>query len=158
MGAFAEQPYGEDRAENLKSFPARVRRCAAEEPDFRLLVAFESSALVGFVLGTGIGVGDWWRDRVAEVLDPQHITQWLRDESFCVAELAVAPTHRRGGVAQSLMDAVLVDLPYETAILGCYGDAVSARTFYSNTGWQLLASDLRISHSPELCLFGRNLA
>lgn len=155
--AFAEQPYGEDPATNRASFPARVHRNATERPEFRLLMARVDARLAGFVLGTGVGAGDWWRDRLSTALPLDVQARWLRDECFSVAELAVDPAHRRSGVAQELMNAVTEDLPYATAILSCYADATAARALYTALGWTTIATDLRIGDSPSLWLFGRRL-
>jgi ribosomal protein S18 acetylase RimI-like enzyme len=154
---FAEPPYGEDPAENLRTFPARVRRYEAEKPELRLLVAWQDSAIVGFVLGTGIAGGDWWRDHLVEAIDPVLAETWLGDECFSVAELAVSVGHRRSGIAAALMDAVLDALPYTVAVLGCTVDAVAAQQFYRSQGWKVLVPSLRIADSPASSLFGLRL-
>jgi ribosomal protein S18 acetylase RimI-like enzyme len=156
--AFTEPPYGEGPDHNLRSFPARVRRYEAEKPEFRLLVAWQDSTMVGFVLGTGIAAGDWWRDHLIEAIDPALAEAWLADECFSVAELAVSPGRRRGGVAAALMDAVLDGLPYMVAVLGCYVDAVAAQGFYRAQGWEIVVPNLRIADSPASSLFGLRLS
>lgn len=155
--AFAQAPYDEDRAGNLVAFPERVRRYAREKADFRLILAVENEAVVGFVLGTGIAPGDWWRDRLAETLSPDVQTTWLPEESFSVVELAVSSDRRRSGIARELMDAVLAEVPYDTVTLGCYAAAVPARTLYARLGWTPIATDISIAGSPPLWIFGKRL-
>lgn len=152
---FAEPPYEEDVAESRAGITERIRRSRSTKPHFRLLLAWDDSVLTGFVLGTGIGPGDWWRDHAAELLTAEQQRTWLQDECFCVVELAVASDHRRGGVAGALLDAVVVALPYDTAVLSCYSTALPARRFYASAGWQELAVEVRMASSPALCILGR---
>ncbi|WP_243225701.1 GNAT family N-acetyltransferase [Microbacterium sp. CIAB417] len=154
---FAEPPYHEDAAAGRVSFAERVHRYAETKPDFRLLLARDDDGIVGLALGTGIAAGDWWRDRIVGVLPPETQRRWLGNACFSVAELAVAAAHRRGGVAGRLMAAILVDLPYETAVLGCYADATAARRFYGSLGWREIAVDVRIGTAPPVCLLAREL-
>lgn len=154
---FAEPPYHDDVEESRTGIVDRIHRYREGKPHFRLLLAHQGPALVGFVLGTGIAEGDWWRDHAAALLSTEQQRTWLQDECFCVVELAVAPAGRRGGVARSLMDAVVADLPYDTAALSCYSDALPARRFYAATGWEELAVDVRMGSSPAMCILGRRL-
>lgn len=155
---FAEPPYEDDPEASRVSFPERVRRYADTKPHFRLLLAWDGrQQLAGLALGTGIAAGDWWRDRIVALLTTEEQAMWLREECFSVAELAVSPAHRRTGVARSLMDAVLTDLPYETAVLGCHAAAGPARRLYASLGWQEIITDVHIGDSPALCILGRHL-
>ncbi|WP_309104444.1 GNAT family N-acetyltransferase [Microbacterium sp.] len=154
---FAEPPYDEERATSLAGFPSRVKRYAAEKPEFRLLLASEGDRVVGLALGTGIGPGDWWWDRASEELAPAARQAWLDAECFCVAELAVAASHRRRGMAEDLMDAVLRDLPYATALLGCYQDASAAQRLYTGLGWTVVDPAVQFTEERAVQVMGRRL-
>ena len=154
---FAEAPYREDAEASRASFVERITRYAASKPHFRLLLALDGTDVIGVALGTGIAAGDWWRDRVAPLLTEQARERWLRESCFCVQELAVDTTARRSGVASLLLDALLADLPYSTAVLSRYADADSAGRFYAAQGWHEIATGIRIGDSPALCVLARDL-
>ncbi len=154
---FAEPPYHEDPDESRRSISERIRRYADTKAAFRLILAWDGNDLAGFVLGMGISDGDWWRDRIAGLVADDVRRTSLRDECFCVAELAVAPAHRRSGVATALLTAVLDGVPYKTAVLGCQAAALPARRFYAREGWQEVATGLRIGDSPEQCVLAKTI-
>ncbi|GAB3599157.1 GNAT family N-acetyltransferase [Microbacterium tumbae] len=153
---FAEPPYGDDVAASRASVLERIRRYARTKPEFRLLLAWDGPELVGLVLGTGIAAGDWWRDRIAPLMSEDQRTQWLGEECFSVAELAVSPSHRRAGVARALMTAVVAALPYPTAVLGCHQDAVPARRLYASLGWESIVAETR-SDGTTLHVLGKRM-
>ncbi|WP_426183231.1 GNAT family N-acetyltransferase [Microbacterium sp. TWP3-1-2b2] len=154
---FAEPPQGDDPHLSRTSFPERIRQRMTTKQDFRLLLAWDESQVIGLTLGTGIVEGDWWRDRIVEQIPAAAREEWVRDACFAIEELAVAGTHRRLGVADSLMSAVLRQLPYPTAVLSCYEVATRARRFYAAQGWQEAACGIRIGDSPALCILGRRI-
>ncbi|WP_407358237.1 GNAT family N-acetyltransferase [Microbacterium sp. LTA6] len=154
---FAEPPYGEDPETSRSSFIERVQRYALSHADFRFLIATHGDDVIGLVLGTGAAEGDWWRDRLTEVLSHEQQEEWLGEACFSIAELAVSPDFRREGAAEQLMDAVLENLPYETAILGCYAEALPARRLYARLGWDTIESGVHIGASPALEILGRRL-
>nr|WP_198346667.1 GNAT family N-acetyltransferase [Microbacterium sp. MAH-37] len=154
---FAEPPYGEDVEQSRHSFTERVNRNSLNKPEFRLILALDGADVVGLVLGSGIAEGDWWRDRIAGAMGTVAGDAWLGTECFSVDELAIAPEHRRTGIAGALMGAVLEGLPYESAVLGCYTAALSARRFYESQGWQEIAADLRIANGASLGVLGIRL-
>ncbi|MGM7665873.1 GNAT family N-acetyltransferase [Microbacterium sp. A93] len=154
---FTEPPYNDDVEASRTSFIERVHRHRATKPQFRLILTWEGVDLTGLVMGTGIDAGDWWRDHIVDLLTPDAQVTWLRDECFAVVELAVSPAQRRTGLARMLMDAVLKDLPYETAVLGCYSAALPARRFYASQGWVEVVADAHIDNSPIFCVLGRRL-
>lgn len=154
---FTEPPYGDDRSESHDSLLSRARRYAEERPDFRLLLATEDSHIVGLVLGAGISLGDWWWDRLDAALQADAKRAWLDAECFSVVELAVADSHRRRGVAAALMNAVLRDLPYRTALLGCYQDAIPAQRLYTGLGWTVVEPAVRITETSAIQVMGIRL-
>lgn len=155
--AFSEAPYNEHLQASRTSFRARVAKNTHTKPHFRLMLAWQQNALVGLAFGCGISAGDWWRDQVVPQLPDELSVTWFGDDAFAVEELAVAPAHRRGGVAASLLQNLLQDVPYSTAVLGAYADAVPARGFYRRHGWTEFASGIQVGRI-ELCLFGLQLS
>ncbi len=135
---FSEPPYDEDPETSRTEIIERVRRYAVEKPGFRLLVAVIDDDVVGFVLGTETGPGDWWWGRLDAALTADARKEWLRPHQFSIAELAVDARRRRSGIARSLMEAVLDDLPYDSALLGCHQDADAAQRLYEALGWRVI--------------------
>ncbi|WP_460795367.1 N-acetyltransferase [Microbacterium sp. GXF0217] len=154
---FAEEPYAEDAGASRASFLERIARYADSKPDFRLMLARDDAGVRGLALGTGIVDGDWWRDRIVPLLDEETRARWLRESCFCVQELAVDRAFRRSSVASSLLNALLDDLPYATAVLSRYEAAHAAGEFYAARGWHEIASGIRFGDSPALCVLARDL-
>lgn len=154
---FAEPPYGEDPAESARSFRERAVRYADEKPEFRMPLAWDGADVVGLALGTGAAEGDWWRDRVFEAVPDAVRREWLGEECFFIAELAVAVAYRRRGLARALMAEITADLPYKRAVLTCYRSASTTREFYAALGWRELVVGFQVGDSPALCLFGLSL-
>ncbi len=155
---FAEPPYGEDPASNVESFIERAARYSTTLPDARLLVAKDGGGeCLGLVLATGAGAGDWWYDRVAEIFTPEQRDSWMPGPVFSVAELAVAPSARRRGIAVALMSHVVQGLSYPTALLGVDAVAVPAHRLYRSLGWQLITDQARFGDSEPKWLMGLSL-
>lgn len=154
---FTEPPYDEDPVESIASFEARAKRYAEEDARMRLLVATEDDRTVGLVLGSGIAAGDWWWDRLDATLPSTARNAWLDSACFSVAELAVAASHRHRGVAAELMGAVLKDLPYATALLGCYQDALPAKRLYRALGWSVVDPAVPITAARAIQVMGLRL-
>ena len=110
-----------------------------------------------FVLGTGIGPGDWWWDRLNATLAVPHRARWLEQQQFGVAELVVKPSHRRSGLGRALMNDVLDGLPYNSALLACYPDAVAPQGLYTSLGWTVIDPCLRVSASHPTQIMGIRL-
>ncbi|WP_164233758.1 GNAT family N-acetyltransferase [Microbacterium hydrocarbonoxydans] len=155
--AFAEPPYDENPEDSRTEIIARIRRYAAEKPRFRLLLAMADDTVAGFVLGTGIGPGDWWWGRLDAALSDEARAEWLRPQQFSVAELAIAAGRRRSGLARDLMTAVLRDLPYDTALLGCYRDAEPAKRLYASLGWTVIDAAAQITPNRRIQVMGLRL-
>lgn len=155
--AFAEPPYEEDPVRSLVEFPDRVRRYAVEKPEFRLFHASEHGEVLGFVLGTGIGPGDWWWNRLNETLAEPHRTLWLDQQQFAIAELVVKASARRSGVGRALMKEVLADLPYDSALLACYPNAVAPQRLYASLGWTVIDPHARVSETHPTQIMGVKL-
>jgi ribosomal protein S18 acetylase RimI-like enzyme len=123
----------------------------ASRDGFRLARArTEAGLLVGFSHGHTGERGQWWTDRVAEVLPPDVARTWVGGH-FELIELAVLPGHRGRGIARRLMGLVTADLPHDRWLLSTSADPDDpARHLYASLGWSVLGS-----FSPEVVVMGR---
>jgi GNAT superfamily N-acetyltransferase len=154
---FSEAPYGEDPEASRESFIERTTRYRDQLPDFRLLLAWDQVDIVGLVLGTGITTGNWWYDKVVEMLTPDQREQWMPAECYSVGELAVTPRSRGQGLGAQLMRSVVAGLPYRTALLGCDANAIPARNLYLALGWHLIADQAWFGSGAPRWLMGAAL-
>jgi ribosomal protein S18 acetylase RimI-like enzyme len=114
--------------------PEHLRR-----PDFAFLVARDGDEVVGFTYGYAGAYGQWWTDRVAEVLDEGQRAEWLDVPHFEVVELHVRPDRQRGGIGSRLLADLLARQPHDRAILTAREQSSQARSFYAKHGWRELA-------------------
>lgn len=140
QAAFAEPPYFE-KEEDAARFAASLTR-HAQRAGFRCCVAEDSvtGQVLGFAYGYTSQAGQWWYDRVAQVLDQKIIAAWL-DGAFEFVELAVIPSMQGHGIGGRLHDALLADLPHRTAILSTYQAEIAALRLYRRKGWITLLQD-----------------
>lgn len=157
MTAFTEPPYDEDPEASRASFFDRVARYSSAKPDFRLMLAWNQTEVLGLALGAGTPSGDWWRENIIAQLTPDDAEEWFDEKTFAVVELATSASHRRSGIASALLSSLLEDIPYSTAVLSAYSEADDAQRFYRGQGWTLIAAGVHIGESPELCVFGMHL-
>lgn len=108
-------------------------------PGFTGLVARDEhhGSVMGMVYGFSNQPGQWWRDRVAEVIGRER-TQTILTDSFCLMELGVHRAVRRQGVADALVTALLAQQPHPRGLLSMQSDNLSALAFYRATGWTTL--------------------
>lgn len=104
-------------------------------PDFYGCLALYQGQVIGMGYGTHTEPGQWWHDRVAEQLGPEHPA--LQD-SWVLSELAVLEAYRSLGVGKGLLDNLLQRQPYEQALLSTQVDNVAAQRFYLRHGWTML--------------------
>jgi ribosomal protein S18 acetylase RimI-like enzyme len=95
--------------------------------------------VVGFAYGYAGAYGQWWTDRVAEVLAGGQRAEWLDVPHFEVVELHVRPEQHRRGIGTHLLGELLARQPHDRAILTAREQSTQARTFYAKHGWQELA-------------------
>ncbi len=112
----------------------------AERADFVFLVARDGVEVVGFTYGYAGTYGQWWTDRVADVLDPGQSAAWLDPPHFEVVELHVRPDRHRQGIGTRLLDDLLARQPHDRAVLTARESSQQARSFYAKHGWQELAA------------------
>jgi len=126
------------------SADAQIRRHASY-PGFKAVVALaRDGRAVGFAYGYTDTPGQWWHERVAEQLGVERTARELTG-SFCVTELAVAPSHRRHGLGRRLLDTLFVGLPHAAATLSTQRDNLPARALYEAAGWEYLIARMRFT-------------
>ncbi len=134
LRAFAQPPYYVRREE----LP-RVRRMFSRhlsERGFRLAVALDAQAVLGFGYGFLRRAGEPWTDAVARALRPSGLSWWLQG-AFGLVEFAVDPPHQNLGLGSRLHDALLAATDAPRAILTVHREA-TALGFYRRRGWQQL--------------------
>jgi len=120
---------------------------------FRLALALDGHAPVGFAYGYTGQPGQWWTDNAATVLPPEVAGSWLGGH-FEVVSLGVLPQVRRAGVGRALMRALIEGLPHERLLLMTTSDAADpARQLYASEGWRVLGPGV----GPATVIMGRRL-
>ncbi len=110
---------------------------------FRLARAFDGERLVGFGYGYTGERGQWWTDRMAEVLAPEVARAWLGGH-FELVSIGVLASHRGRGLGGGLLGHLTDDLPHERWLLMTTADAQDpARHLYARAGWQVVGPGLR---------------
>jgi len=103
--------------------------------DYRGLVALRNGRLAGFGFGVRSLPGNWWHDKVAEQVGPEHPA--LQD-AWCLVDLAVAPEARGRGIGSALMETLLASQPCPRALLSTEVSNATARRLYERRGWTYL--------------------
>lgn len=107
-------------------------------PGFRLVVATEpDDRPVGFAYGYTGNRGEYWPDRVLEVLPAEVTDVWVGGH-FELVELAVLEQARGQGVGRRLHDLLLGNLPHDRAMLSTEDADTPASRLYRSSGWQAL--------------------
>ncbi len=118
---------------------------------FRLSVAHDDSALVGFAWGYLGERGQFWSDFVVSAV-PDVAEDWVGGH-FEFVELAVLDSHRRRGVGVRLHDRLLEGVSADRALLGTDNDETSpAVRLYQSRGWSKLGE-----LNPQTQLMGIHL-
>ncbi|MCX5207361.1 GNAT family N-acetyltransferase [Streptomyces sp. NBC_00237] len=128
--ASAPAPVFHDRAAFLDRFAADVQR-----PGFDMLIASSATVLVGCIYGfLPDRQGSWWYGR--HDIAPSSMGQ-LADSGrvFNVAELMVAPSHRRRGVAEELQERLLVRVDAEHVTTLIESSNTVAKAAYESWHW-----------------------
>jgi GNAT superfamily N-acetyltransferase len=138
---FAEPPWNET-TEDFEGFTRSLHEYAGW-PGFRGAVAVdEAGDIHSFALGADWIHDNWWCSRVEEDLGPR-AADWTK-HCFHLIELAVRKEFRGEGYGGELYDALVRDLPHDTAILSTNRlGPVAAATLYARRGWKLLLEEWR---------------
>lgn len=150
--AFAQPPYYEGPQE-VEGFRERVARYARERSGFRLVTVRDDDGRLDAV---GLAVlahpGDWWRDRIAAVLDGDDVQRWIGDRCLEIVHLAVHPEVQRRGRGRLVHDLLIAGSPAPVAVLSCHPAATPARDLYLNRGWRVLSDALPAGEATFLVL------
>jgi ribosomal protein S18 acetylase RimI-like enzyme len=110
---------------------------------FRLVTAYDEEtaglgALLGFAWAYVGERGQWWSDRVVEVL-PRGVTDVWVGGHLEVVELATAPAARGQGIGGRLLDLLVADRGARPALLSTSADESDpAVRLYRSHGWTTL--------------------
>jgi ribosomal protein S18 acetylase RimI-like enzyme len=155
LDVFSQPPYGETEPDR-EAFVDRVRRYA-ERDGFRLVLATDGDTVTGFALAVIAHSGDWYRDRVAEQLEPAEIAEWLGESCLELVHLGVRPAYARRGIGRRVHDATLADCAAPTAILTVDPAAEAARHLYARQGWLVLRESVTVGAGSGAILMARRL-
>ena len=104
-------------------------------PGWRLVCACQGTELVGYAYGFHLPHGTrWWEGMRTPV--PEGFTDEDGRRTFAVSEIMVRAPWRRRGVARSLHDRLLADVPRERATLLAEPGNAPARAAYADWGWR----------------------
>lgn len=106
---------------------------------FRVARALDDDGgLLGFAWGYTGQRGQWWTDRLVEVLDDAVATEWLGGHREVVS-MAVRIEARGRGLGRSLLGALVDAVPGERALLQTSADLTDpAHRLYAGEGWRVL--------------------
>jgi len=137
--------------EDVDSWHAQVWDRHTARAGFRLALAREGDALVGFGYGYTGERGQWWTDNAAKVLHPQVASDWLGGH-FELVSIGVDEAARGAGIGRHLMKALTDGLEQSRWMLMTSADTDDpARRLYRSTGWAVIGPGL----SPEQVIMGR---
>jgi GNAT superfamily N-acetyltransferase len=125
---YAEPPYNSAPKFSPTRFVSRTRE-QAMTPDFTLVTARRDGALAGYTFGFPMPPGGWW---VGASKPPNGI---LVSRKFAVIELLVDKPHRKKGIGQALLGALLDGRPEIYATLAAVIKA-DAYGWYLRNGWR----------------------
>ena len=103
--------------------------------DYYGQVAVRGGRLAGYGFGVRSLPGNWWHDKVAEQVGPEHPA--LRD-AWCLVNLAVAPEERGHGIGAAIMETLLAAQPCPRALLSTEVTNTTAQRLYTRHGWTFL--------------------
>jgi ribosomal protein S18 acetylase RimI-like enzyme len=105
---------------------------------FRLALAYDGDALVGFAYGYTGDFGQWWTDNARQALADDVAAAWLGGH-FELVSIGVVDGARRAGVGRGLMRAITDGLAHDRLLLMTTSDeADPARRLYASDGWRVI--------------------
>ena len=141
-----------DDEDEMAAFFTRYSRML----DYHGLVALRDGRLAGFGFGVRSLPGNWWHDKVAEQVGPEHPA--LRD-AWCLVDLAVAREERGRGIGGALMETLLAAQPCPRALLSTEVENTIARRLYERHGWTYLHPGfVFVEGNPAYAIMRRELA
>ena len=128
--------------EDVDTWRGQVWDRHAARSGFRLALARDAGALVGFAYGYTGEHGQWWTDSAAAVLHPAVVADWL-DGHFEVVSLGVDEAARGAGVGGALLAALTDGLEHSRWVLMTSADPGDpARRLYRSAGWAVIGPGL----------------
>jgi GNAT superfamily N-acetyltransferase len=128
---FGDQP-------DSKTWRASVWDRHTARAGFRLALAYDGDALVGFAYGYTGERGQWWTDRAFEVLDQGTAESWLGGH-FELVSIGVLDGARGRGLGRTLMRRLTEGLPHDRWLLMTTTDPTDpARRLYAADGWEVV--------------------
>jgi ribosomal protein S18 acetylase RimI-like enzyme len=139
--------------DDLATWRDRVWDRHSARDGFRLALARDGGALVGFAYGYTGERGQWWTDSAASVLDPAVAADWLGGH-FELVSMGVDQGARGAGVGRQLMAALTDGLHQPRWVLMTSADPDDpARRLCEADGWAVIGPGL----SDEKVIMGRSL-
>jgi ribosomal protein S18 acetylase RimI-like enzyme len=137
--------------DQVKAWRDQVWDRHAARAGFRLALARNGGALVGFAYGYTGEHGQWWTDSAATVLHPDVASDWLGGH-FELVSLGVHESARGAGVGMQLMVALTEGLEHPRWVLMTSADPHDpARRLYRSAGWAVIGPGL----SQGMVIMGR---
>jgi ribosomal protein S18 acetylase RimI-like enzyme len=132
--ALHAEVYGEQSGDGFARWFGVLRR----QPGFVLAEARHGGYLVGYAFGVPLRPStSWWRQLTT--LLPEEVTTEHPGRTFALVEVAVRPSWRRQGIAETLHDLILEDRPEERATLTVPPTATAAQQAFRKWGWRKVA-------------------
>ena len=134
----------------------RIKKHATYD-GFRLLTELDKNGkLIGFVYGYTSTKGQFYRGLIEKALTTEEIEEWL-EHCFEVVELVVHPLQRRAGLGEKLMQQLLQEGNYKTAILTTQTDNTPARHLYTKMGWEIIKEPFIPFGEKEYIIMGKRI-
>ena len=108
---------------------------------FKLVLSSTDDEVTGYGYGFTGGRGQFWSDWLAGAAPQDIVETWVGDH-FELVDIVVDPAHRGQGIAGTLHDHLVADLPQERALLATAPDQGAAARLYSGRGWQILVPEI----------------
>jgi ribosomal protein S18 acetylase RimI-like enzyme len=132
--ALHAEVYGEQSDDGFARRFGVLRR----QPGFVLAEARHGGYLVGYAFGVPLRPStSWWRQLTTPL--PEEVTTEHPGRTFALVEVAVRPSWRRQGIAETLHDLILEDRPEERATLTVPPTAIPAQNAFRKWGWRKIA-------------------
>ncbi|MEV4503799.1 GNAT family N-acetyltransferase [Streptomyces klenkii] len=144
---YAEPPYCEGPREVAEFIERFLRQTG--RPAFRLVLAYDGTAVVGFTFGYLLPADTLWWNGLLEPM-PEAFTKETGERTFVVIELAVGKPWRRLGIAAGLHARLLDGVRAERATLTMRPEpeAAAARCAYAAWGYRKVGRSQPWSEAP----------
>jgi len=132
---FVDPPLKGREFYSAERFRERVLDQYVKAPNFRIVIALASSAVVGFVYGCSLLEGSPWWNGLEEPL-PKDMTRETGGRTFALLDLLVARSWRGQGIASELHRRVLEGRPEERVTLLSSPPQMPAYAMWKHWGYE----------------------